>query len=69
LIPDEKWGPPVPFFDFLEIMDQEAPTYAVQRGPKMKNGGREGNRKQKPNQKQTPHPSPNPQAPHQHSEL
>ncbi|XP_077095218.1 thioredoxin domain-containing protein 16 isoform X1 [Siphateles boraxobius] len=69
LIPDGKWGPPVPFFDFLAIMDQEAPTYAAQRGPKMKNGGREGNREQKPNQKQTPHPSPNPQAPRQHSEL
>lgn len=69
LIPDGKWVPPVPFFDFLAIMDQEAPTYAAQRGPKMKNGGREGNREQKPNQKQTPHPSPNPQAPRQHSEL
>ncbi|XP_067311910.1 thioredoxin domain-containing protein 16 isoform X2 [Pseudorasbora parva] len=69
LIPDGKWSPPVPFFDFLAIMDQEAPTYAAQRGPKMKNGVREGNSEQKPNQKQTPHPSPNPQAPRQHSEL
>lgn len=72
LIPDGKRGPPVPFFDFLAIMDQEAPTYAAQRGPKMKNGGREGNREQKhetPDQKQTPYPSPNPQAPRQHSEL
>uniref|UniRef100_A0A8C2PUW6 Thioredoxin domain containing 16 n=1 Tax=Cyprinus carpio TaxID=7962 RepID=A0A8C2PUW6_CYPCA len=72
LIPDGKWGPPVPFFDFLAIMDQEAPTYAVQRAPKMKSGGREDHRENKhvtPNQKQTPHPSSNPQAPRQHSEL
>ncbi|XP_016347887.1 thioredoxin domain-containing protein 16 isoform X1 [Sinocyclocheilus anshuiensis] len=72
LIPDGKWGPPVPFFDFLAIMDQEAPTYAAQRAPKMKTGGREDHREQKhgtPNQRQTPHPSPNPQAPRQHSEL
>uniref|UniRef100_A0A8C0Y768 Thioredoxin domain containing 16 n=1 Tax=Cyprinus carpio carpio TaxID=630221 RepID=A0A8C0Y768_CYPCA len=72
LIPDGKWGPPVPFFDFLAIMDQEAPTYAVQRAPKMKTGGREDHRENKhvtPNQKQTPHPSSNPQAPRQHSEL
>uniref|UniRef100_A0A672P825 Thioredoxin domain containing 16 n=1 Tax=Sinocyclocheilus grahami TaxID=75366 RepID=A0A672P825_SINGR len=72
LIPDGKWGPPVPFFDFLAIMDQEAPTYAAQRAPKIKTGGREDHREQKhvaPNQRQTPHPSPNPQAPRQHSEL
>ncbi|XP_052437236.1 thioredoxin domain-containing protein 16 isoform X1 [Carassius gibelio] len=72
LIPDGKWGPPVPFFDFLAIMDQEAPTYAAQRAPKMKTGGREDHREQKhvtQNQRQTPHPSPNPQAPRQHSEL
>ncbi|XP_050988530.1 thioredoxin domain-containing protein 16 isoform X1 [Labeo rohita] len=72
LIPDGKWGPPVPFFDFLAIMDQEAPTYAAQRGPKTKTGGREDHRAQKhvtPNQRRTSHPSPNPQAPRQHSEL
>ncbi|KAF4102026.1 thioredoxin domain-containing protein 16 isoform X2 [Onychostoma macrolepis] len=72
LIPDGKWGPPVPFFDFLAIMDQEAPTYAAQRAPNMKTGGREDHREQKhvtPNQRRTPHPSPNPQAPRQHSEL
>lgn len=72
LIPDGKLDPPVPFFDFLAIMDQEAPTYAAQRAPKMKTGGREDHREQKhvtPNQRQTPHPSPDPQAPRQHSEL
>uniref|UniRef100_A0A8C1IX90 Thioredoxin domain containing 16 n=1 Tax=Cyprinus carpio TaxID=7962 RepID=A0A8C1IX90_CYPCA len=72
LIPDGKWGPPVPFFDFLAIMDQEALTYTAQKGLKMKTGGREDHREQKhvtPNQRQTPHPSPNPQAPRQHSEL
>ncbi|KAK2879002.1 hypothetical protein Q8A67_019793 [Cirrhinus molitorella] len=72
LIPDGKWGPPVPFFDFLAIMDQEAPTYAAQRGPKTKTGRREDHREQKhvtPNQRQTSHTSQNPQAPRQHSEL
>ncbi|XP_685017.4 thioredoxin domain-containing protein 16 [Danio rerio] len=72
LIPDVKWGPPVPFFDFLAIMDQEAPTYAAQKAPKTKNGGRENHKEQNhvtPNQSQGPHPSANPQAPRRHSEL
>ncbi|KAL4656246.1 thioredoxin domain-containing protein 16 isoform X1 [Arapaima gigas] len=35
LILDEEWNPPVPFYNFLSIMDQEAPGYAAQRTPKM----------------------------------
>ncbi|XP_052009390.1 LOW QUALITY PROTEIN: thioredoxin domain-containing protein 16 [Xyrauchen texanus] len=74
VIPDGKWGPPVPFYDFLAIIDQEVPGYASQRGPKMKTGGREDHKEQGKkdvahNQRQTSHPSPNPHAPHQHSEL
>ncbi|XP_036398378.1 thioredoxin domain-containing protein 16 [Megalops cyprinoides] len=41
VISDEKWGPPVPFYDFLSIMDQEAPGYAAQKSPKLKISGRE----------------------------
>lgn len=72
VIPDRKWGPPVPFYDFLAIMDQEAPGYASQRDPKMKTGAKEGHREQKDmtsNQRQTTHSSPKPQAPREHSEL
>lgn len=72
VIPDSKWGPPVPFYDFLAIMDQEAPGYASQRDPKMKAGAKEGHREQTDmtsNQRQTTHSSPKPQAPPEHSEL
>lgn len=71
VIPDTKWGPPVPFYDFLAIMDQDAPGYASQRDPKMKSGAKEGDRQQKdttPDQRQTSK-SPKPQTPHEHSEL
>ncbi|XP_057199953.1 thioredoxin domain-containing protein 16 [Triplophysa rosa] len=71
VIPDTKWSPPVPVYDFLATMDQEAPGYASQRDPKMKTGAKEGHRDQDmtPNQRQTTHSSPKPQAPHEHSEL
>ncbi|KAL0969854.1 hypothetical protein UPYG_G00233260 [Umbra pygmaea] len=36
VIGEEKWEPPVPFFDFLGVMDQEVPGYASQRSPKTK---------------------------------
>ncbi|MBN3298842.1 TXD16 protein, partial [Amia calva] len=36
VISDGKWGPPVPFYDFLAIMDKEAPGFAAQRSPQSK---------------------------------
>ncbi|XP_073725326.1 thioredoxin domain-containing protein 16 [Misgurnus anguillicaudatus] len=72
VIPDKEWGPSVPFYDFLAIMDQEAPGYASQRGPKMKTGSKESHREQKDkssNQRQTTHSSSSPHKPHKHSEL
>ncbi|TRY65227.1 hypothetical protein DNTS_002935 [Danionella cerebrum] len=67
-IPDVKWGPPVPFFDFLAIMDQEAPNYAAQRVPKIKTGG-SADHKEQGHVISDPYPSPSPQAHQQHTEL
>ncbi|XP_035388985.1 thioredoxin domain-containing protein 16 isoform X3 [Electrophorus electricus] len=39
-IPEVAWDPPVPFYDFLAIMDEEAPGYAAQRSPKVKPKGK-----------------------------
>ncbi|KAM9467049.1 thioredoxin domain-containing protein 16 [Clarias gariepinus] len=36
VIPDKAWRPPVPFYDFLAVMDEEAPGYAAQQRPKGK---------------------------------
>ncbi|XP_062379571.1 thioredoxin domain-containing protein 16 [Sardina pilchardus] len=36
VVPDERWEPSVPFFDFLSVMDEELPGYAAQRSPKTK---------------------------------
>ncbi|XP_026782684.3 thioredoxin domain-containing protein 16 [Pangasianodon hypophthalmus] len=36
VIPDKAWRPPVPFYDFLAVMDEEAPGYAAQQRPKAK---------------------------------
>ncbi|XP_010890645.1 thioredoxin domain-containing protein 16 isoform X2 [Esox lucius] len=36
VIGKDKWEPPVPFYDFLAVMDQEVPGYASQRSPKTK---------------------------------
>ncbi|KAM3849222.1 thioredoxin domain-containing protein 16 [Diretmus argenteus] len=33
---EDHWAPVVPFYDFLSVMDQEAPGYAQQRTPKSK---------------------------------
>ncbi|XP_076151722.1 thioredoxin domain-containing protein 16 [Alosa pseudoharengus] len=42
VVPDERWEPSVPFFDFLSVMDEELPGYAAQRSPKAKTAdGRE----------------------------
>ncbi|KAI4889220.1 hypothetical protein NFI96_022473 [Prochilodus magdalenae] len=41
-VSDEAWGPPVPFYDFLAVMDEESPGYAAQRSPKTKPGGKRG---------------------------
>lgn len=40
VVPDKTWRPPVPFYDFLAIMDEEAPGYAAQQRPKAKRVGR-----------------------------
>ncbi|XP_060736419.1 thioredoxin domain-containing protein 16 isoform X1 [Tachysurus vachellii] len=40
VIPDKAWRPPVPFYDFLVVMDEEAPGYAAQRSPKAKPVGK-----------------------------
>ncbi|XP_062863540.1 thioredoxin domain-containing protein 16 [Trichomycterus rosablanca] len=42
VIPDEAWPPPVPFYDFLAIMDEEAPGFASQQSSKSKTGGKTG---------------------------
>ncbi|XP_060789636.1 thioredoxin domain-containing protein 16 isoform X3 [Neoarius graeffei] len=36
VIPDKAWRPPAPFYDFLAIMDEEAPGYAAQQHLKAK---------------------------------
>ncbi|XP_035234842.1 thioredoxin domain-containing protein 16 [Anguilla anguilla] len=46
VISDEKWGPPVPFYDFLSIMDQEAPGYAAQKAPRLKKRGKQAEEEQ-----------------------
>ncbi|XP_046711298.1 thioredoxin domain-containing protein 16 isoform X2 [Silurus meridionalis] len=40
VIPDQSWRPPVPFYDFLAVMDEEVPGYAAQQRPKEKPVGR-----------------------------
>lgn len=79
------WGPSVPFYDFLSVMDQELPGYAVQRSTKTKmdaatsEGRQEGkaNRKEQKREKrekdrgerQGSGTPANPPSPHTHSEL
>ncbi|KAL2098499.1 hypothetical protein ACEWY4_004979 [Coilia grayii] len=36
VVPDDRWGPAVPFYDFLSVMDQELPGYATQRSARSK---------------------------------
>ncbi|RXM92075.1 hypothetical protein EOD39_20516 [Acipenser ruthenus] len=31
VLSDEQWGPPVPLFDFLAVMDEAVPGFAAQR--------------------------------------
>lgn len=40
MIPEKSWRPPVPFHDFLAVMDEEAPGYAAQQRPKAKPAGK-----------------------------
>ncbi|XP_031436395.1 thioredoxin domain-containing protein 16 isoform X2 [Clupea harengus] len=85
VVPDEMWGPSVSFYDFLSVMDQELPGYAVQRSTKTKmdaatsEGRQEGkaNRKEQKREKrekdrgerQGSGTPANPPSPHTHSEL
>ncbi|KAJ8341122.1 hypothetical protein SKAU_G00334130 [Synaphobranchus kaupii] len=84
VISDEKWGPPVPFYDFLSIMDQEAPGYAAQKAPRQKKGGKQEEEEQEEEKghggdeggsvegtlhHKPPLPRSGPPARHQHSEL
>ncbi|KAJ8411883.1 hypothetical protein AAFF_G00155210 [Aldrovandia affinis] len=78
VISDEKWGPPVPFYDFLSIMDQEAPGYAAQKTHKLKTRGREqgeedgceqGSSSERTLNRKPPKDRMGPLTPHQHSEL
>ncbi|KAJ8290240.1 hypothetical protein GJAV_G00010400 [Gymnothorax javanicus] len=75
VISDERWGPPVPFYDFLSIMDEEVPGYAIQKPPRVK----KGTRKEKEEERQgggeesavegPSQPLTRPPAHHKHSEL
>lgn len=40
VIPEKAWRPAVPFYDFLAVMDDEAPGYAAQQHPQAKPAGR-----------------------------
>lgn len=40
MISDKVWRPPAPFYDFLAVMDEEAPGYAAQQRPKAKPVGK-----------------------------
>ncbi|XP_072545094.1 thioredoxin domain-containing protein 16 [Salminus brasiliensis] len=62
VISDEAWGPPVPFYNFLAVMDEEAPGYAAQRGPKTKPGSKRGSERGQET-------AFNPQTPPSHTEL
>ncbi|KAG9336715.1 hypothetical protein JZ751_003063 [Albula glossodonta] len=75
VILDEEWGPPVPFHDFLSVMDQEAPGYATQKVPKRKMGEREkweevGGKEVQAGKRETQkHKPPQSPEPHEHTEL
>ncbi|XP_018583319.2 thioredoxin domain-containing protein 16 isoform X2 [Scleropages formosus] len=76
LVLDEKWGPSVPFYDFLSIMDQEVPGYAAQKTPKMTKNmvGEKGSDEEPGHSNRTPSTKkhmPQQEVPtsHQHSEF
>ncbi|XP_058254828.1 thioredoxin domain-containing protein 16 isoform X1 [Hemibagrus wyckioides] len=60
VIPDKPWRPPVPFYDFLAVMDEEAPGSAAQRRPKAKPAGKneEGDKKTRRETAFKPHTAP-----------
>ncbi|XP_041704244.2 thioredoxin domain-containing protein 16 isoform X1 [Coregonus clupeaformis] len=84
-IVDEKWAPPMPFYDFLSVMDQEVPGYASQRSAKTKTSQSEraegekekkrgssssgGERQAQAHNFQGSPTTKPPQTPHHHSEL
>ncbi|XP_076833848.1 thioredoxin domain-containing protein 16 isoform X4 [Brachyhypopomus gauderio] len=75
-IPDTPWDPPVPFYDFLAVMDEEAPGYASQRNPKVKPEGKRERPAGEAMQEETASPAGgglgaalNPQTTPQHTEL
>lgn len=60
MIPDKAWRPPVPFYDFLAVMDEEAPGAAAQQRPKAKPAGKneEGDKKTRRETAFKPHTAP-----------
>ncbi|KAL6477326.1 hypothetical protein MHYP_G00131610 [Metynnis hypsauchen] len=72
VVSDAAWGPPVPFYDFLAVMDEEAPGYAAQRSPKAKPGGKRGSERgqeRSPAGRGETETAFNPQRPSAHTEL
>ncbi|XP_006632551.3 thioredoxin domain-containing protein 16 isoform X1 [Lepisosteus oculatus] len=69
VIADEKWAPPVPFYDFLAIMDKEVPGFATQRTPKSKDMFQEVEEKDLEGEVGPSPPQSGSTAPHPHTEL
>ncbi|KAL7872787.1 hypothetical protein AOLI_G00118580 [Acnodon oligacanthus] len=72
VVSDASWGPSVPFYDFLAVMDEEAPGYAAQRSPKTKPGGKRGSERgqeRNPAGRGETETAFNPQTPPAHTEL
>ncbi|XP_048830089.1 thioredoxin domain-containing protein 16 isoform X2 [Brienomyrus brachyistius] len=71
---DKNWGPPVSFYNFLSIMDQQLPGYAAQRTPESTKRGMEAEHRDKQSgqteqgARDTKH-WPQEPSPHQHYEL
>ncbi|XP_022529032.2 thioredoxin domain-containing protein 16 isoform X3 [Astyanax mexicanus] len=68
MISDEAWGPPVPFYNFLSVMDEEAPGYAAQRSHKTKPGAKRGSERGAEHNSPQTSPQTSPQPP-PHTEL
>ncbi|XP_023653579.2 thioredoxin domain-containing protein 16 isoform X3 [Paramormyrops kingsleyae] len=72
---DKNWGPPVSFYNFLSIMDQQLPGYAAQRTPESKKRGMEAEHRDKQSghteqgARDIKHWPKQPSSPHQHYEL